>query len=436
MLEIESGQIEGLYVANQILLEDMFIQTANYGSLQRHGDEYGLPMKIGTPSNGQLLFTGQGGTDIFIGTEVAYDPGSGADVLYFITTQEGIVPNPGAPTAPTLVDAGAGTMAAGTYEYAVTFLTTQGESLIGPESAPLTIAVNRNITVNNIPLGGPGTIGRSLYQSLNGGPWQKVTTAAVVAALANNTATTVTLGAPTLGGAPPAISTAERILLNAESEDNGISYNAVSGAITVLSQVPDGITAVTNPAPFSGGGDEESIDDYRTRLLTFIRSPVTGAASDLVTWATAISGVESATVFPNDNLGVATPGHVTVRISGPNGTVPPQSVIDAVAADLSARDLASITVHVTTFTVINLAVSVAVTVQAGYVKADLIPNIQAAITKYVNNVPVGGTVFLTGIIAAVMSVTGVADVTVSAPATNQVAAATSKFVASPTPVVT
>src|SRR4029077_12034053 len=57
---IEAGQLETLYLANQLLLEDMYITTASLEALQRHGEEYGIPLKDGTYAEGTLMFTGDG----------------------------------------------------------------------------------------------------------------------------------------------------------------------------------------------------------------------------------------------------------------------------------------------------------------------------------------------------------------------------------------
>lgn len=421
LLEIEAGQIEGLYLANQILLEDMFVQSASYAALQRHGEEYGLPQKVGTPSVGQLLFSGDGGITVPIGAEVAYDPGNGADLLYFVTTATGTIPNPGIPTAPIPVDNGAGNIVAGTYEYVVTFLTNAGETLSSDPSAALILTSSDQINVT-IPLGGPGTISRKIYRSVNGGNFFLVGT------VADNTTTVYNDNLATPGtGVPPTINTATSILLSAQSEENGSDYNAVAGAITTLSGTPDGITDVTNPAPFTNGSDPEDFDSYRARLLQFIRSPQTGSPSDLATWAEEVDGVSDATIFPNDNLGSSAPGHVTIRISGPNGSVPPASVVNAVAAAIAAKDLANITIHVGTFTPSAQNVTVTIVPATGYATADIRPNIQEAISNYINSIPVGGVLYITGIIQYVREVVGVADVSVSVPASNQTAGSTTKF---------
>lgn len=438
MLSIESGLLEGLYLANQLALENMFIQTANLSMLQRHGEQFGVLRKAGTQSSGSLLFTGEGGIYIPTGTEVSYDPGADSDPIYFATTQDGTLPNPGSPTAPVAADAGAGAIAAGTYEYVVTFLTASGEGLPSAPSNALILAASHSVNLTAIPLGGPGTTSRKIYRSLNGGVFNLVTT------IANNTATTFTDNNAAPGTqVPPAVDTSLSISLTAQAEDVGTDGNVVAGSITTLANVPDGITDVTNPAPFVGGTDQEDTDDYRQRLLGVLRSPQSGSPSDLQSWAEAVEGVESATVFPNDNLGTPTAGHVTVRIVASGNTVPSTDLINSVAAALAAQDLANITIHVAGFNAVTMTtlfagpITVTMYAATGYNHADLVPGVQQAIVDYVNNIPVGGTLYASGIIAATLSVTGVADVAMTTPATgySHTAAATDKFVATTADVV-
>jgi uncharacterized phage protein gp47/JayE len=422
MLQIESSQIEGLYFANQLVLQDMFIQTASSTGLQRHGNEIGLDQLAGTPATGELLFSGEGGVYVPTGTEAGYDPGGGADILYYQTTVDGTIPNPGIPTAPTVADGGAGNLS-GTFEWAISFLTTAGETLPGAVSNAITLSA-REAALTNIPLGGPGTTERRIYRSANGGPFLLVTT------LLNNTATTFTDNVITPGPTVPVtVSTAQSILLAAASDDNGSEYNVGAGSITILSDAPPGLTDVTNPNVFDGGSDIEDIEHYRQRLLEWYRSPQTGAPSDLETWAETVAGVDSATAFTNQNAaGVTTPGTVTVRISGPNGSVPDSTVVDNVEALLASYDLANVTVIVTTFTATVENVSVTLTVDPAFTVSQLTPNVKTAIQDYINNIPAGGTLYVTGIIAAVRSVNGVNDVVVSSPSGNIAIASTNKFV--------
>lgn len=423
LFSIVGDTTESVFIAIQITADDMFVSTASPSGLIRHGDEFSVPMLFGTKSTGYLLFTGNGGTVIPEATEAAYDPGTGDDPLYFITSEEGTIPNPGSPTAPTLADGGgSGNLVAGTYEYVVTFLTAAGETAAGTDSLPLTIAASHKITVSAIPLGGPGTTGRKIYRSKDGGSFLLCNTI-------NDVITTTFLDNlidASLGVAAPSTTTAERISIASESEDVGAKYNLLSNTITVLTNAPDGVTSVVNSAAFTTGSDAELTEDYRSRLLTTIRAPGTGSPTDIEAWALEVIGVGSATVFENDNMGTPTNGHVTVRISAPDGSVPGAGVIADTLAALNAKGMANMTFHVGTFTPITEAVTVDVTTQTGYVLGDVSPAVDLAIKAYINSIDVGGTVYIAGIVQAIMSVVGVADVTVSVPATNQVEGATEK----------
>lgn len=425
LFQIESGQIEGLYLANQLLLQDIFPQTASLISLDRFGDMFALPRKAGTRSVGDLTFGGEGGIFIPIGSEAAFDPGGDFDPLYFVNTQEGTTPNPGIPIQPTLTDGGAGALD-GMYQYAATFLTLEGETALGLESDAFDITARR-INVNNIPLGGPGTIGRRLYRSLEGSDYKLVPTGAT---LANNTATTYqdNNAEGVLGSLPPEDSTAERVTLAAQAGTEGVDYNALPNSITTPTDVPDGVTFVTNQSAFIGGSPPEDSEEFRSRLMDNIRNPQSGSVGDLKQWAEEIDGVESATVFANNNMGTPQNGHATVRISGPDASIPPQEVIDAVYLNLTERDMINITIHVGTFTPLPIDVIVDVTTSGGYTITDVTGSVQQAIASYLNNVPVGNIVYRAGIVNSVFNLPGVANVVVTTPANDVATTPTQKAV--------
>jgi uncharacterized phage protein gp47/JayE len=412
--EIVAGEIEGNYLANEILRNDIFIQLASAQALDQHGEMFGRPRKEGSFAIGNVRFSGAGGSFIVTGTQIASDPG--ADVLiYFSTQADATIPNPGMPTA-CVATAGAAGNITGTIEYVVTFQTVEGETVPGPASTPVVVAA-KQIDLSVIPIGGTGTTGRRIYRRKDGGDYKLVTT------IANNTATTfndnVTDGA--LGAAPPLVSTAERVTVAAQADEVGVSGNVIAGAINEVVEVPPGVSSVTNIAPFAGGIEPEETETFRTKLLEFVRTPKSGSGADLEVWAEAISGVETATAFANDNLGTPQNGHTTVRIAGPNGAVPSGAVIAAVQADLNSRDVANIVVHVTTFTAVPTNVTVVVTPATGFVLGDVSASVSQAITDYINNTPVGGTVYKAGIIDAVFGLNGVANVTTTFTDTTQTA---------------
>lgn len=421
LAEVMAEVIEGVYLANQIQRDNIFIKTANLTELRQHGEQYGLTPKEGLKATGTVRFSGAGGTLIETGSVVGVDVGTG-DTLYYLTTEDGTLPNPGFPSAPTAADSGtAGNVLAGTYEYGVTFVTGEGETELGTTSTPVILTASHQVNLTALPIGGPGTTNRRIYRQKNGGGYKLVATI-------SNAGTTYTdnIADGSLGSAPPSESTAERVTVDAEAEDSGTSYNVAIGTVLELIQVPDGVTDVTNPTAFVGGTDEEDLETFRQRLLDFMRNPKTGSVSDLEEWAEEIDGVETATAFANDNLGVATNGHTTVRIAGPDGSIPPASVVDAVTAALIEKDIANATIHVATFTQVATNVTVTITLQSGFVLADVSASVQEAIINYINSVPVGNTVYVAGIYDAVFGLPGVATVVVNTPTVDQTATSTQK----------
>jgi len=422
--EINAGQMENLFLAHQILLEDMFVTTASYSALLRHGEQYQITPKVGTNALGSLQFEGTGGDYVPIGTEAAYDPGGGLDPVFFTTTVDGTIPNPGVPDAPVAsVVASAGNLN-GLYEYGVTFVTATGETLMSAISGAINpVSQQANVVV---PVGGQGAVNRVIYRRKDGvGNFRRLVI------LGDNTTTTYAdnLTDAAIAGNPlaPTVDQAHRITLAAQAVAPGSDGNVVAGVVTLLSNAPSTITGVTNDAPFAGGSEPEETEDFRNRLLQWIRAPGTGSPSDLQAIAENVLGVESATVFPNTNLaGVPTPGTVIVRISGPNGSVPPQQVLDDVQFALQQYDIANITILVATFTAVPTNVTVDITTSGTYTLADITPSVVAAIQNYINTLDVGETLRVAGITDAVFGLPGVADVVVTVPSANQTTAADSK----------
>lgn len=413
--EIEAGQLEQAYLAHQILLQDMFITTASAQALSRHGEQYQFLQKIGTVSVGTLTFEGEGGAFVPLGTEAAYDPGGGLDPIFFVSTQNGTIPNPGDPGAATIADLGSGAgLAAGTYEYAVTFVTASGETAI-TDSTPSNTLVKANthsIALSAIPLGGTGTTARRLYRRVDGGAWGRL--ASADATLNNNVTTTITDTGFAATSLPPDVDTAHKITVTATSQDVGVEANVAIGTVTVLTSAPSELNGVNNPVAFTAGSDPEDTEEYRQRLLQFIRSPGTGSPDDLQVLAESINGVESATVFPN----VPTGGTTTIRISGPGGTIPGAPVIAEVQAAMNAYDIANMTIVVDVFIATVQAVTVDVTLEGSFTLGDVTPSVATAITDYINGLDVGETLYVAGLIDAVFGLAGIADVVVTTPSGN------------------
>lgn len=419
---IEASQLENLYLANQLLLEDSFVSTATFQALRRHGEQYGLAMQDGTVSTGTLIISGGGGTYVPIATEVAYDPGLGLDPVYFETTLDGTIPNPGVALPPTAaINAVAGNLN-GLYEYVVTFVTASGETVASAESNAVS-PVSQQVNLTAIPIGGTGTTARRIYRALNGsGIFRRI------AEIANNTATTftdnVTDAVMNAGSLVPTVDTAHSITVTAQSQQTGVEGNVAAGAITQLTNAPATLTDVINNAPFGGGSDPENTDDFRARVLNAIQNAQTGSAADLKAWSENVSGVGTATVFPN----VPAAGQVTVRITAENGGIPDSTLISTVQGELTSKDLANLIVIVASFIQTTIDITVDVTTSGTYTLTDVAPQVRQAITNYINSLDIGQTLMVAGIVDAVFGLAGIADVVVTTPTVNQTIASDHKWV--------
>jgi uncharacterized phage protein gp47/JayE len=422
LYEIDATGLEGVYLSQQLLHDDIFPQTASALALNRFGDQFGRPRKSGVAATGTARFSGVGGTFIASGTEVGAPRPALGDVLLFSTVTSGTIPNPGTPTAPTAADHGSGSsLAAGTYEYGISFQTTEGETELGAISNALVMATSHSIDLTAISLGGAGTIGRRIYRRVNGGAFGHVYT------IADNSTTTYTDAVSATTTLPLSTSTAEQLTLPVQADEVGADYNVTIGSISSITSGDSALSGVTNAVTFIDGEDQEDIEVFRQELIKHIANPQSGSADDLVSWATEIDGIGSAAVFRNVNLaGTTTLGTVTVRVAGPNGSLPSSDLIAQVQTYLLSKDLANITILVGSFTANPIDVTIATTLHGSYALGDVTPQATAAITDYINSVPVGGTVRVAGIYAAVFGLSGIDTLSVTTPSTDQTSTATQK----------
>jgi uncharacterized phage protein gp47/JayE len=430
LFAVEAGQFEQLSLANQILLQECFPQTASYNALLLYGEMFNIPMLVGTPAYGQVTISGADGLLIPAGTQVGAPQSFGLDPIVFATNSDVTCASPGVPIPPVTALGVAGNLN-GSYEYATTYLTATGETLQSVDAVAVA-PVNQQVVLTAIPLGGAGTTGRRIYRQKNGiGPYSLVTT------INDNTTTTYTdnIADGSVGQSAPNIDTAHNVSVPATAVQAGSNGNVAAGTITILVSVPSGVVAVTNPNAFTNGSNDEDVESYRQRLLIRIGDPNTGSDSDLKSWAESVEGVAQATVFDNDNVGTPTPGHVTVRIAGPGGSIPGSDVIAATLALLQSYDVCNITIHVATFTPKVQNVTVDVTTDATHALGDVIPEVQTAVVNYIVGIPVGGTLYISGLEAATFNLPGIIDSVVTVPSANVTSLNTEKFQAGTVSVI-
>jgi hypothetical protein len=169
---------------------------------------------------------------------------SGAnDGLNFLEIAQDVSLTP--PGAPTLALAAGTELGIGLYQYAVTFVTANGETTPGTQAQITTTSGNQRVQLSNIPIGPSGTTARRIYRSAVGGGQKKLVTT-----IADNITTSyldqipdASLGAnaPTLNtsGSPGTWGTANITIGNMAVGDYAACWMRYN--------VPGGTTQVGNP---------------------------------------------------------------------------------------------------------------------------------------------------------------------------------------------
>lgn len=386
--------------------------------------EIGLARLTATNATGVVTFIGERGTFIGNGTIISNTPVLADDTLYQYTTLADDEIGMSAPVvAVSAVAGGVGAITSGTgltlepISYKVTFVGRGGETDPGPASTALSVN-NKVISLTDIPVGPSGTTARKIYRKDSAANEYRLLTT-----ISNNTTTvytdnTATALATTLA---PLVNDTDRVDIDCESVNTGFEFNVGSYEIDQVVDSIDGVDTVENANPFTGGIDDETDEDYQTRLVVALSSDVgQGNKSDYIRWAKTVSGVDNASVIPLWN------GNNTVKVVlvGPDNTAVAAGIVTQVQelldpnTDGSGSGLAPIgaVVTVQSVAVVNISVAGTITHEDGYSldganqTSATRPEIVDAINTYLRALPPGGDVIWAEMLARVVMVDGVADV--------------------------
>jgi uncharacterized phage protein gp47/JayE len=224
--------------------------------------------------------------------------------------------------------------------------------------------------------------------------------------------TNLTGGVLPLGGALP---------LSFQAESPGAAYNLANGSITVLVTTLPGVT-VSNP-PISGtaswttqaGADAESNDAYKGRckakwgtLGSGSNEPayIYNATTPKVTGTTEVSRVR---VTEDPVTGI-----VTVLLAGPSGPVsePARLLVDAV---MQAKRPLCVRVNTTNAFASQTGIAGAVFVDAKHDPTATLGAVKIALDALGRSLAIGGSLYVSQIVATIKDVPGVYNVTISAP---------------------
>ncbi|MDY3985138.1 baseplate J/gp47 family protein [Dysosmobacter sp.] len=119
----------------------------------------------------------------------------------------------------------------------------------------------------------------------------------------------------------------------AEAVEPGSGGNAATGTVNILAACPVSITGCTNPAPFTGGSDQEEDEAFRQRILeSYQRLPNGANAAWYEQTAMGHSGVAAAQAVGRAR-GIGT---VDVYVATESG-VPDSTLLSAIQAELQEK---------------------------------------------------------------------------------------------------
>lgn len=191
----------------------------------------------------------------------------------------------------------------------------------------------------------------------------------------------------------------------------GEAGNVVAGSIVLMRHAPTGVSAVTNPAAFSGGSDEESDEELRARVLASYRKLPNGAnAAYYEALALSVPGVEKVVVLPRKRGR----GTVDVVFSASYG-YPEAELVEQVRSLIEECREICVDVSVSAPETTAVDVSAALSIASGYDFDEVKTRAQDAIAAYFGGSKLGESVYLAKIMSILMGVEGVENCLVSAP---------------------
>ena len=193
----------------------------------------------------------------------------------------------------------------------------------------------------------------------------------------------------------------------ASASSIGAAYNVAAGTITGQLQNLQGITAVTNAEPATGGADAEADAALVARLYAFLQNTATsGNAAHYQQWALAVDGIGGAKVTPTwDGSGT-----VKVLVVGNDREPVDSTIVDNCAAYIEEQRPIGATVTVLSATARAINVAASITVDSSTTKAAVQTAFQTALDAYLKSIAFSKyTLIYNRVAMMLMDIDGVTD---------------------------
>lgn len=214
--------------------------------------------------------------------------------------------------------------------------------------------------------------------------------------------------------------------LSVQAKKAGAAGNTDAGAILTIETPIAGLDAdaTVDSSGLTGGGDAETTEEFRTRLIQRLREPPEGGAEhDYIAWAEEVPGVTRVWVYPNEN-GLGTVYVRFVRDDDGTGSaiLPSAGEITAVQAKLDEER--PITAEVTALapTALTTPFTLSITPDNSSTR-EAVENALAELFQGDAEAGDGegrGTIFLSRMQVAIGATTGVTDFSLASPSADVV----------------
>lgn len=183
-------------------------------------------------------------------------------------------------------------------------------------------------------------------------------------------------------------------------DDGNTPQNTEMTLVSPITGVDD-VGTVTDANGLSGGTDEETDEDLRTRILLRIKNPPAGGSeSDYEQAGLAVSGVANIYIYPNQNNLTAVPGYVTAVVLGDSPKVPGAAILTAVETALNAIKPVTATINVEPIDDVSVNLTISITPNT----ADIQTEISSNLNNYFDlSVTPGGTILISQIRDAIIA---------------------------------
>lgn len=175
----------------------------------------------------------------------------------------------------------------------------------------------------------------------------------------------------------------------------GGAGNIQPNTLTRIASTIVGVSAVTNPAPFSNGVDNESDASYRTRFQSYINSLSRGT---LLAISNAILNTQPGLTFTiQENIAADNshlPGNLLIYYDDGTGS-PPAGLTLLLQQNVEAVRSAGVSFSLAPAFPVVVSIFFSTIFAQGYNKTALLGNLAIALETYINSIPVGQNLVFT-----------------------------------------